>query len=540
MPIWLKLRDESDRSGMRICIETRKDVNANVLLNQLFKHTQLQDTFGVIMLALVDNQPKILNLKEMLSHYLNHQKDVVTRRTKYELNKAKERAHILEGLLKALDVIDEVIRIIRASKNVAEARESLIEAFGFSQAQAQAIVDMRLRALTGLEREKLQAEYDELERKIAEYEAILGDEKLLLGVIREEITLIRDKYGDDRRTSIELDAEDFSDEALIPKKDAVITFSRLGYIKRMTLDNFHSQNRGGKGIKGMNIIDEDNIDHMFMTSTHNFILFFTNRGRAYRLKGYEIPESGRTARGVNIINLLQLQPGEKITAIIPVDEGENQYLIMATRRGIIKKTRFEEYNNIRKSVLAAITLRENDDLIEVKLAGEEDDIFLITKEGQCIRFACANVREIGRVSMGVIGINLGDSDELIGMQLSSEGEDLLIVSENGMGKRTPMEEFTLQNRGGKGLRCYKITEKTGYVVGAKMVSDGEEIMMITTEGVVIRMDSSSISVIGRNTSGVKLMNVDSESNVTVTSFTKVKITESEEENGEEAEKETDQ
>ena len=535
-----ELIDESDRSGMRICIETRKDVNANVLLNQLFKHTQLQDTFGVIMLALVDNQPKILNLKEMLSHYLNHQKDVVTRRTKYELNKAKERAHILEGLLKALDVIDEVIRIIRASKNVAEARESLIEAFGFSQAQAQAIVDMRLRALTGLEREKLQAEYDELERKIAEYEAILGDEKLLLGVIREEITLIRDKYGDDRRTSIELDAEDFSDEALIPKKDAVITFSRLGYIKRMTLDNFHSQNRGGKGIKGMNIIDEDNIDHMFMTSTHNFILFFTNRGRAYRLKGYEIPESGRTARGVNIINLLQLQPGEKITAIIPVDEGENQYLIMATRRGIIKKTRFEEYNNIRKSGLAAITLRENDDLIEVKLAGEEDDIFLITKEGQCIRFACANVREIGRVSMGVIGINLGDSDELIGMQLSSEGEDLLIVSENGMGKRTPMEEFTLQNRGGKGLRCYKITEKTGYVVGAKMVSDGEEIMMITTEGVVIRMDSSSISVIGRNTSGVKLMNVDSESNVTVASVTKVKITESEEENGEEAEKETDQ
>lgn len=535
-----ELRDESDRSGMRICIETRKDVNANVLLNQLFKHTQLQDTFGVIMLALVDNQPKILNLKEMLSHYLNHQKDVVTRRTKYELNKAKERAHILEGLLKALDVIDEVIRIIRASKNVAEARESLIEAFGFSQAQAQAIVDMRLRALTGLEREKLQAEYDELERKIAEYEAILGDEKILLGVIREEITLIRDKYGDDRRTSIELDAEDFSDEALIPKKDAVITFSRLGYIKRMTLDNFHSQNRGGKGIKGMNIIDEDNIDHMFMTSTHNFILFFTNRGRAYRLKGYEIPESGRTARGVNIINLLQLQPGEKITAIIPVDEGENKYLIMATRRGIIKKTRFEEYNNIRKSGLAAITLRENDDLIEVKLAGEEDDIFLITKEGQCIRFACANVREIGRVSMGVIGINLGDSDELIGMQLSSEGEDLLIVSENGMGKRTPIEEFTPQNRGGKGLRCYKITEKTGYVVGAKMVSDGEEIMMITTEGVVIRMDSSSISVIGRNTSGVKLMNVDSESNVTVASVTKVKITESEEENGEEAEKETDQ
>ena len=424
-------------------------------------------------------------------------------------------------------MIDEVIRIIRASKNVAEARESLIEAFGFSQAQAQAIVDMRLRALTGLEREKLQAEYDELERKIAEYEAILGDEKLLLGVIREEITLIRDKYGDDRRTSIELDAEDFSDEALIPKKDAVITFSRLGYIKRMTLDNFHSQNRGGKGIKGMNIIDEDNIDHMFMTSTHNFILFFTNRGRAYRLKGYEIPESGRTARGVNIINLLQLQPGEKITAIIPVDEGENQYLIMATRRGIIKKTRFEEYNNIRKSGLAAITLRENDDLIEVKLAGEEDDIFLITKEGQCIRFACANVREIGRVSMGVIGINLGDSDELIGMQLSSEGEDLLIVSENGMGKRTDLNEFNCQNRGGKGVLCYNITEKTGNVVGAKAVNDSHEIMMITSGGIIIRMPVNGISKIGRYTSGVKLMDIDVERDIKVASIAKVRETEAE-------------
>ena len=354
-----ELRDESDRSGMRICIETRKDVNANVLLNQLFKHTQLQDTFGVIMLALVDNQPKILNLKEMLTYYLKHQKDVVTRRTRYELNKAKERAHILEGLLKALDVIDEVIRIIRASKNVAEARASLIETFAFSEAQAQAIVDMRLRALTGLEREKLQAEYDELEKKISEYEAILADEKLLLGVIRQEILLIRDKYGDDRRTSIEMDAEDLSDEALIPRKDTVITFSGLGYIKRMTLDNFHSQNRGGKGIKGMNIIDDDNIDQMFITSTHNFIMFFTNQGRVYRLKGYEIPEAGRTARGVNIINLLQLQPEERVTAIVPVQEEEGKnYLVMATRRGIIKKTKLEEYQNIRKTGLAAITLRE--------------------------------------------------------------------------------------------------------------------------------------------------------------------------------------
>ena len=525
-----ELRDESDRSGMRICIETRKDVNANVLLNQLFKHTQLQDTFGVIMLALVDNQPKILNLKEMLTYYLDHQKDVVTRRTRYELNKAKERAHILEGLLKALDVIDEVIRIIRASKNVSEARESLMEAFDFSEAQAQAIVDMRLRALTGLEREKLQAEYDELEKKIAEYEAILADEKLLLGVIREEIILIRDKYGDDRRTSIELDAEDLSDEALIPRKDTVITFSGLGYIKRMTLDNFHSQNRGGKGIKGMHMIEDDNIDDMFITSTHNYILFFTNRGRVYRLKGYEIPEAGRTARGVNIINLLSLQPEEKVTAIIPVkEEEEKKYLVMATRRGIIKKTRLDEYQNIRKTGLSAIVLREGDDLIEVKQAGDEDDIFMITKEGQCIRFASGNVREIGRVSIGVIGINLGDSDEVVAMQVSSEGTDLLIVSEKGMGKRTPLSEFTLQNRGGKGLRCYRITEKTGYVVGAKIVNEDEEIMMITTEGIVIRMESGSISVIGRTTSGVKLMDIDPDSDVKVASVTKVTLTETEEE-----------
>ena len=525
-----ELRDESDRSGMRICIETRKDVNANVLLNQLFKHTQLQDTFGVIMLALVDNQPKILNLTEMLTYYLDHQKDVVTRRTRYELNKAKERAHILEGLLKALDVIDEVIRIIRASKNVSEARESLMEAFDFSEAQAQAIVDMRLRALTGLEREKLQAEYDELEKKIAEYEAILADEKLLLGVIREEIILIRDKYGDDRRTSIELDAEDLSDEALIPRKDTVITFSGLGYIKRMTLDNFHSQNRGGKGIKGMHLIEDDNIDDMFITSTHNYILFFTNRGRVYRLKGYEIPEAGRTARGVNIINLLSLQPEEKVTAIIPVkEEEEKKYLVMANRRGIIKKTRLDEYQNIRKTGLSAIVLREGDDLIEVKQAGDEDDIFMITKEGQCIRFASGNVREIGRVSIGVIGINLGDSDEVVAMQVSSEGTDLLIVSEKGMGKRTPLSEFTLQNRGGKGLRCYRITEKTGYVVGAKIVNEDEEIMMITTEGIVIRMESGSISVIGRNTSGVKLMDIAPDSDVKVASVTKVTLTETEEE-----------
>lgn len=521
-----ELRDESDRSGMRICIETRKDVNTNVLLNQLFKHTQLQDTFGVIMLALVDNQPKILNLKEMLTCYLEHQKDVVTRRTQYELNKAKERAHILEGLLKALDFIDEVIQIIRASKNVAEARENLIKRFEFSDAQAQAIVDMRLRALTGLEREKLQAEYDELQKKITEYELILADEKRLLGVIREEIIIIRDKYGDERRTSIELDAEDLTDEALIPRMDTLITFSSLGYIKRMTLDNFQSQNRGGKGIKGMNVLEQDHIDSMFITNTHSFILFFTNQGRVYRLKGYEIPEAGRTARGVNIINLLQLQPEEKISAVIPVEsDNGTSYLMMATRQGIIKKTEFKEFRNIRKTGLIAINLRDGDDLIEVKQITDEDDIFLATKEGQCIRFAARNVREIGRAAMGVIGINLEDSDEVVGMQISSQGDDLLIVSEKGMGKRTSLDEFGVQNRGGKGLRCYKITEKTGYVVGAKIVNPDEEIMMITSEGLVIRMKCEDISVIGRNTSGVKLMNIDTDNDVKVASVTKVRVTE---------------
>ncbi len=523
-----ELRDESDRSGMRICIETRKDVNANVLLNQLFKHTQLQDTFGVIMLALVDNQPKVLNLKEMLTHYLEHQKDVVTRRTKYELNKAKERAHILEGLLKALDSIDEVIQIIRSAANVSQAKKDLIARFEFSEAQAQAIVDMRLRALTGLERGKLQNEYQELEEKIAKLEEILANEKVLLGVIRKEILAIREKYGDERRTSIEMYTGDFSDEALIPKKDAVITFSRLGYIKRMTPDNFHSQNRGGKGIRGMNIIDDDHIEDLFMTSTHNYILFFTNKGRVYRLKGYEIPESGRTARGVNIINLIQLQPEEKVTAIIPLEEGgKYHYLAMATKKGLIKKTAIQEYKNIRKTGLAAISLKDGDELIEVKATEEQEEIFMVTREGQCIRFRLSDVRGTGRISRGVIGIHLGDTDEVVGMQMYSQGEDLLIVSEKGMGKRTPLDEFSVQHRGGKGLRCYKITEKTGYVVGVKAVNPEEEIMLITTEGIVIRMKSDTISVIGRNTSGVKLINLDRENHIKVASIAKVRFSEEE-------------
>ena len=523
------LRDESDREGMRIAIELRRDVNPNIILNQLYKHTQLQDTFGVIMLALVDNQPKVLNLYDMLKYYLLHQEEVVTRRTKFDLNKAEERAHILEGLMIALDNIDRVISIIRGSANVQIAKESLIAEFALSEAQAQAIVDMRLRALTGLERSKLEAELKELHEKIKEYKAILADKKLLLGVIKTEISEIADKYGDDRRTSIEMDMEDLSDEALIPRKDAIITFSKLGYIKRMTPDNFHSQNRGGKGIKGMNVIDEDHIEDLFMTSTHNYIMFFTNKGRVYRLKGYEIPESSRTARGVNIINLLQLQPEEKITAIIPLSEdGKQHYLVMATRNGIVKKTGFDEYKNVRKNGLAAISLREGDELIEVKQTDENEDIFLVSREGQCIRFKLQDVRETGRVSMGVIGMNLGDTDEVVGMQIHSEGDDLLIVSEKGMGKRTPLDEFTVQHRGGKGLRCYKITEKTGYVIGVKTIKPEEEIMLITTEGIVIRMKSDSISVIGRNTSGVKLINIDADSDIKVASVAKVRFQEEDE------------
>ena len=504
-----ELRDESDRSGMRICIETRKDVNANVLLKQLFKHTQLQDTFGVIMLALVDNQPKVLNLKEMLVHYLDHQKDVVTRRTRYELNKAKERAHILEGLLKALDHIDEVIEIIRASKNVSEARDNLMRRFEFSQAQAQAIVDMRLRALTGLEREKLQNEYDELEKKIAELEAILADEKVLLGVIREEILLIRDKYGDDRKTSLGVDDDEITVEDLIKRENTVIAMTQLGYIKRMTMDNFRSQNRGGRGIKGMTKLDEDCITELMMANTHDYILFFTNKGRVFRLKGYEIPEASRIARGTALINLLQLEPGEKVTATIPLEKYENdKYLFMATKNGMVKKTSIMEYINVRKTGLLAIGLREDDELIEVKVTDESDLIYLVSQKGMSICFKQDNVRATGRTSMGVIGMDLDEDDLIVGMQVSSQGESVLIVSEKGLGKRTMLEEFNVQNRGGKGLKCYKITDKTGLVVGVKCVNAEDELMIITTGGIIIRMPVEGISILKRITSGVKLIQLD--------------------------------
>ena len=524
------LRDESNREGMRICIDLRRDVNANVLMNRLLKHTQLQDTFGVIMLALVNNEPRILNIQQVLEYYLKHQEDVVTRRTKYDLNKAEERAHILEGLLKALDHIDEVIRIIRGSANVADAKQQLMDRFALSDVQAQAIVDMRLRALTGLEREKLENEYKELEAKIAELKAILADEKKLLGVIKEEIMIISDKYGDDRKTTIGYDEFDMSAEDLIPQQDVVVTMTHLGYIKRMTSDNFRSQNRGGKGIKGMQTIDEDYIEDLFMTNTHHYLMFFTNTGRVYRIKAYEIPEASRTSRGTAIVNLLQLQPGEKITAVVPMKEfDDDKYLFMATSKGMVKKTSMKEYTNVRKTGLQAIVLREDDELIEVKATDNSEDIFLVTRKGMCIRFHETDVRVTGRVSMGVIGMKFDEDDEVIGMQMASQGECLLVASEFGYGKRTPIEEFKAQNRGGKGVLCYKIVEKTGNLIGAKLVDNDREIMLITNEGIIIKMGVSDISIIGRNTSGVKLMSIDPQSGIAVASIAKVRESENKEE-----------
>ncbi len=517
------LRDESDRQGMRIVIELKKDANPNIVLNHLYKHTQLQDTFGVIMLALVNNVPMILNLKQILELYLKHQEEVITRRSKYELNKAEERAHILQGLLIALDNIDEVIRIIRGSKNVAEAKIELTERFGLTDAQAQAIVDMRLRALTGLEREKIEKEYAELIQRINELKAILADEKLLLGVIRDEITIIRDKYGDERRTRIGIDDDEITIEDLIKDENTVITMTRMGYIKRMTIDNFRSQNRGGKGIRGMATLDDDFIEELMMTSTHHYIMFFTNKGKVYRLKAYQIPESSRTARGTAIVNLLQMEPGERITASIPIREyDEDSYLFMATKKGIVKKTPILEYENIRKTGIQAINLRDEDELIEVKTTHNDNDVFLVTKQGKCIRFNEKDVRQTGRTSMGVIGMNLEDDDEVIGMQLDIQGESLLIVSENGMGKRTSMSEFNVQHRGGKGVLCYNITDKTGNVIGVKAVRKGQEVMLITSGGIIIRMAVDSISEIGRYTSGVKLMDIDVENDIKVASIAKVR------------------
>ena len=503
------IRDESNREGMRVVIELRRDANANVLLNKLYKHTQLQDTYGVIMLALVNNEPKVLNLLQLLEEYLKHQEDVVTRRTKYDLDKAEKRDHILQGLLIALDYIDEVIKIIRGSRTTADAKNGLIERFALSEAQAQAIVDMQLKSLTGLEKEKLEEEHNMLVAKIKELKAILADEKLLLGVIKTELLETSAKYGDDRRTSIGFDDLDISMEDMIPVSNTVIAMTNLGYIKRMTVDNFHSQNRGGKGIKGMTTIEDDYIEDLLMTSTHNYIMFFTNIGRAYRMKAYQIPEAGRTARGTAIVNLLQLNPGEKISAVIPIkDYNEGKNLFMVTKKGIVKKTSIMEFANIRKNGLAAINLAEDDELIEVKQTDKDTEIFLVTKYGMCIRFKETDVRATGRTSMGVRGMNLNYDDEIVGMQLDHQGDSLLIVSENGLGKRTYLDEFTVQNRGGKGVKCYKITEKTGDVVGVKAVTDDHEIMMITSAGTIIQLRMEDISILGRITSGVKMINLE--------------------------------
>lgn len=511
------LADQSSREGMRISIELRRDVNPNVVLNQLMKHTQLQDTFGVIMLALVGGEPRILNIHDMLYYYLQHQEEVVTRRTKYDLSKAQERAHILEGLLIALDHIDRVIEIIRGSANVVAAKASLIEEFGLSDAQSQAIVDMRLRALTGLERNRLENEYKELEERIAYLQSILGDEKVLLGVIRDELLTIKAKYGDDRKTAIELAEDEFNAEDLIPNEAAVIAMTKLGYIKRMSPDHFKAQNRGGKGIKGMNILDEDYIADLITINNHDYVLFFTNLGRVYQLKGYEIPEASRTARGTAVINLLQLQAGEKVTSILRNEGHESGYLTMATKLGMIKRTNLSEYGNIRKVGLAAISLREGDELIDVHVTDGKRDIIMISHLGQCIRFNENDARATGRVSMGVKGMNLADGDSVIGMQVAEENGELLFVSEMGMGKKTAMSEFKDQNRGGKGIRCYRVNAKTGNLAGVKVYKEGYELMLITTEGTVIRMKTDTIPVLGRDTSGVKLMQVDQE-NVKVSSI----------------------
>ena len=503
------IRDESNREGIRVVIELRRDANANVILNQLYKHTQLQDTFGVNMLALVNNEPKVMNLPEMLGYYLRHQEDVVTRRTKYDLGKAEERDHILQGLLKALDFIDEVISIIRGSANPQEAKERLMARFELDDVQAQAIVDMRLRALTGLERAKLESEHEELRAKIAELRAILADEKLLLGVIRKEILEISAKYGDDRRTTFGMDESDILDEDLIPHENVVIAMTHLGYIKRMSVDNFKAQNRGGKGIKGMSTIEDDYIEDLLMTTTHHYLNFFTSFGRVYRIKAYDVPEGSRTARGVALINLLQLAPGEKVSAIIPIwsyDKDKN--LFMVTKNGTVKKSRMSDFANVRKTGLIAIHLVEGNELIEVKITDANSEILMVTRQGMCIRFKETDVRVTGRDSIGVIGMNLNPGDEVVAMQLASQGSTMTFMSEFGYGKRTAIDEFTVQRRGGKGVKCYKILEKSGEVMGAKAVRGDEELILVTNEGVIIRIRVEDIRILSRITTGVKLMNLE--------------------------------
>ncbi len=509
------IRDESDRSGMRIVIELKRDTNANVVLNTLYKHTQLQDTFGAIMLALVDGEPKILSLKQMIHHYIEHQEDVIRRRTQYDLEKAEARSHILEGLLIALDNIDEVVALIRASRTPQEAREGLRARFSLSERQAQAILDMRLQRLTGLERDKLESEYAELQRQIEYYRKVLADEKMVLGIIKDEILEIKRKYADERRTEISSIEGEIDMLDLIDEEDMVVTLTHLGYVKRLPKATYRAQKRGGKGIVGTTTREEDFVDQMYVTSTHDSLMFFTNRGRVYRLNCYEIPEAGRTARGTAIINLLQMDPGEKVTAMLPLSDGETQgrYLVMATRRGIIKRTELSEFVNLRKTGLIAMVLREDDDLIGVALTDGTGEVMLGTHGGMSIRFPESDMRPIGRNAMGVKSIELDDGDEVVDMSIVEEGADVLSITELGYGKRTRIDEYRVQSRGGKGIKAMNLTEKVGRLAGQLLVHEDEDVLLITDDGTIIRMPVADISLQGRNTQGVRVMRVDEGSRV---------------------------
>jgi DNA gyrase subunit A len=522
------IRDESNRLGTRVVIELKRDINANVILNQLYKYTQLQESFGIIMLALVDGEPKVLNLKQMLDHYLAHQVEVITRRTQFDLDKAEARAHILEGLRIALDNIDEIIKIIRGSKDTEIAKNALVENFGLTLIQAEAIIEMKLRRLTGLERDKIEQEYRELMEIIKELKAILADRKLLYGVIKEEILVVKEKFGNERKTEITFDADEIDIEDLIKEEQCVITMTHLSYIKRMPLNTYKSQNRGGKGIKGMQTREEDVVEKIFICSTHDNLLFFTNLGRVYKLKGYEVPSSSRTARGNAIINILNLEPNEEITTVIPVkDMKEDKCIIMATEMGQIKKTHLNEYENIRKSGIIALGLNDGDSLIEVDLVDDSTDIILATEKGQGIRFDAGQVREMGRTAKGVRGIKLNGDDRVKGMVIVEEDKKLLVVTEKGLGKKTDASDFNPQNRGGKGVKIHKLTTKTGDLVGIKMVTDEEEVIMITSEGIIIRLRINEISKTSRVTQGVKLINL--ESGVKVVGVEKIVDQEAEEE-----------
>ena len=518
------LRDESNRNGMRIVIELKRDANANIVLNKLYKHSQMEDTFSIIMLALVNGEPKVLNLKQVLYHYIQHQKDVVTRRTKFELNKAEARAHILEGLKIALDNLDEVIKLIRGSKTGAEAKEGLMNRFNLTDVQAQAILDMRLQRLTGLERDKIEAEYEELIKKINRLREILSNERLLMNVIKEELQIIKDNYADERRTEIRHAEGEIDMKDLIENEEVAITLTHFGYIKRMPIDTYKSQNRGGRGISALTTREEDFIKELITTHTHSKLLFFTNKGKVYRLNAYEIPEGKRQAKGTAIVNLLQLGSDEKIATVISLDSDSNQeYLLLATKNGIVKKTKREEFKNINKSGLIAIGLREDDELIGVRATDGNEEVILVTKEGMSIRFDENDIRHMGRTAMGVKGISLNPNDQVVAMNLCSEGNELLVVSENGFGKRTSIDEYRAQIRAGKGIKTYNIADKTGDIVGAQMVSEDDDMMIINSDGVLIRLRVNEISLFGRVTSGVKLMKTDDE--VNIVSIAKIKAEE---------------